>query len=277
METLVSALGRVAARRRGRARPGAGRSLRAAAGSWLLRPRVLLSLIALAAALGGGWLWLRGSSLVAVTRVSVVGASGPDAEQITRALQASARGMTTLDVSIGQLRTAVAPYPVVKGISVSTQFPHGMRIRVNEQVPVAAIVIAGHRTAVAGDGTLLRDVSAAASLPSIPVAVPPGGTKLTEPGARNAVALLAAAPYQLLGRITKVSWVAAHGLVAQLRDGPALYFGDSSRLSGKWSAALAVLADHGSAGAAYIDVTDPLRPAAGAGSSTGSSAASAGG
>ena len=60
--------------------------------------------------------------------------------------------------------------------------------------------------------------------------------------------------------------VAPHGLVAQIRGGPSVYFGDDTELSQKWIAASVVLADPGSAGAEYIDVTDPQRPAAGSGS-----------
>jgi hypothetical protein len=67
----------------------------------------------------------------------------------------------------------------------------------------------------------------------------------------------------MLPRLTEVMTVAGHGLVAQVRQGPSIYFGDSTALAAKWSAALAVLADPGSQGASYIDVTDPDRPAAG--------------
>ncbi len=67
--------------------------------------------------------------------------------------------MTTLDVQVSHLRTAVSPYPVVKGLQVSTQFPHGMRIEVIEQVPVAMVDVGGRSTPVAGDGTLLTDVT----------------------------------------------------------------------------------------------------------------------
>ena len=49
-----------------------------------------------------------------------------------------------------------------------------------------------------------------------------------------------------------------------------MYFGDAPSARAKWLAAAAVLADPGSAGASYIDVTDPVRPAAGAGAPSGS-------
>jgi cell division protein FtsQ len=245
-----------------------------------LRPRVVLAVVAVALLLGGAWLWLRDSSLVAVRRVVVTGVTGPDAGRIRKALIDSAVTMTTLDVSMSELRVAVAPYPVVKSLEVSTQFPHGMRIHVIEQLPVAAVVVAGQRIAVASDGTLLHDDSGVSRLPTIPVSVSPGGTRLTG-AALNAVGVLAAAPYQLLSRISQVTTVARHGLVAQLRDGPSIYFGDPQRLASKWSAATAVLADGSSAGAVYIDVSDPNRPAAGApgatagsGTATGSAVAS---
>lgn len=234
------------------------------------RPAMIAVLLVLLIGVGGAWLWVRDSSLVSVNRVAISGQSGPDSAQIRAALISAAKNMTTLDVRMDQLRTAVAPFPVVKDLQVSTQFPHGMRIRVLEQVPVGAVAVAGRTIAVAGDGTLLHDVRASPSLPAIPLTVAPGGTRLSEPDALHAVALLAAAPYAMIARISQVSTDAAHGLVAQLRSGPSIYFGDAGRLADKWTAATAVLSDPGSAGAAYVDVTDPARPAAGAGAITGS-------
>lgn len=228
-----------------------------------VRVRVVLAALAAVAILGGCWLWLRDSSLVAVRQVRVTGVAGPDARQIRAALTLAARNMTTLDVRVGQLRTAVAPYPVVKDLRVSTQFPHGLRIRVIEGLPVGALVAGGHAIAVSGDGTVLHDIPTG-SLPSVPVALLPGGSQITDRNALDALALLADAPPRLTGRIEQVTTVAPHGLVVQLRSGPALYFGDDTDLDAKWSAATEVLADSSSAGATYIDVTDPSRPAAGA-------------
>jgi cell division protein FtsQ len=227
---------------------------------------VAIGLVALGVLLGGGWFWFRDSSFVSVKTVAVTGQSGPDAAAIRSALMTAARNMTTLDVDMAQLRTAVSPYPAVKTLQVSTEFPHGMRIQVIEQLPVAVIQLPGRTIAVASDGTLLREVQSAPSLPTIALSVPPGGPRLTDQAALAAVAALAAAPYQLLSKISQIQTAAPHGLVAQLRAGPQVYLGDSSDLTQKWSAAVAVLSDSGSAGAAYIDVTDPRRPAAGAGS-----------
>ncbi|HUA70605.1 MAG TPA: FtsQ-type POTRA domain-containing protein [Solirubrobacteraceae bacterium] len=229
-----------------------------------LRVWLVLGAVAALALLGGAWLWLRDSPLAAVKRVTVTGLSGPDAGQIRSALDLAARNMTTLDVHLGQLRTAVAPYPVVRDLKVSTQFPHGMRIRVIEQLPVGALVAGGETIAASADGTLLHDVPAG-SLPTVPIPTIPGGSRATDQTALNALALLAATPRRLEPKISQVTTSSTRGLVVQLRSGPVIYFGPPSGFGAKWSAAVAVLAAPASAGASYIDVSDPAMPAAGVG------------
>jgi cell division protein FtsQ len=140
-------------------------------------PRTAAAIAAAIALLIAGWMWFRDSSLVAVNRVAITGVSGPDAHQIRQALLAAARNMTTLDVDNGALQMAVSPFPVVKSVSATTQFPHGMRIHVSEQIPVAAVVVGGRAIAVASDGTLLHDVRASQGLPSIPLDVAPVGAR----------------------------------------------------------------------------------------------------
>jgi cell division protein FtsQ len=242
------------------------------------RPKAALAIVIMLviALLGGVWLWLRDSSLVSVDKVEVTGESGPDAGKIRSALISSARTMTTLDVRMDQLRTVVAPFPVVKNLIVTTQFPHGMRIRVIEQIPVGVVVVRGRRLAVASDGTLLHDVAPSGTLPTIPVSATPGGTQVSEGQARDAVSVLGAAPWQMLAKISQVTTVHGHGLTAYVRSGPTIYFGDASRPVAKWMAVSAVLADAGSAGAAYIDVSDPVRPVAGGGSAASGASGTSG-
>ena len=97
-----------------------------------------------------------------------------------------------------------------------------------EENPVGAVVVDGRTIAVAGDGTLLSSVSAT-GLPTIPLKIPPGGSRVTDPTARGAVAILAAAPPRLRESISQVTSVSGHGLVVQVRNGPSLYFGDATR------------------------------------------------
>jgi len=138
-----------------------------------------------------------------------------------------------------------------------------MRIHVVTNVAVGAVVLDGRRIAVTSDGTLLRDVTAPAALPEVPLRGAPGGTRLTEPAAVTAVSALGAAPSALRTRVEGIVTTPEHGLTIQLAHGPALWFGSVARLAAKWAAAAAVLADPEAAGASSIDVSAPERPAVG--------------
>jgi cell division protein FtsQ len=227
------------------------------------RPRTLVATGLLAVLLAAGWFWLRDSSLVAVRDVEVSGVPGARNAQIRAALDRAARSMTTLHVRRDALEAAVAPYPLVKDVEVSTSFPHAMRIHVVTNVAVGAVLAAGRRIPVTSDGTLLRDVAASPSLATIGLRAPPGGRRLTGPTALAAVAALAAAPDALREHVASAATTRAHGLTLQIANGPVLWLGDDARLAAKWAAAAAVLADPAAAGATSIDISDPERPAVG--------------
>jgi cell division protein FtsQ len=211
--------------------------------------------------LGAGWLWLRDSSLVAVRQVDVTGVSGSEAPRVRAALQEAARDMTTLHVRAGQLQTAVAPFPAVQSVEAHADFPHRLRVVVHEHVAVGALAAGDDRVAVAADGTLLRG-SATQGLPAIATGSGAAGDTVSDRRTRNAIALLAAAPAPLRAKVLRV-YAGPRGLTAPLDDGPVLYFGGADRLRAKWTAAARVLADRSSAGATYIDLRLPERPAAG--------------
>jgi cell division protein FtsQ len=223
--------------------------------------RAVAGCAAVLALLGGGWLWLRDSSLVAVRQVSVSGLTGPDAPRVRAALQDAARDMTTLHVRSSQLKTAVEPFAAVQTVEAHADFPHRLRIVVHEHAAVGAIAAGSQRVAVAADGTLLRGTPTR-GLPAIAFPVSPGGDRLTDRGALRAAALLAAAPSPLRAKVRRV-YMGPRGLTAPLHNGPVLYFGGADRLAAKWTAATAVLANRTSAGATYLDLRLPERPAAG--------------
>jgi cell division protein FtsQ len=220
--------------------------------------------VAALALLGGGWWWLRDSPLVAVERVQISGVQGVDAASIEAALSGAARRMSTLDVNVGALRAAVAPFRVVKELSVSASFPHALRVRVVEQLPVAALSVGGVRTAVAADGVVLGPALLSDSLPAIAAAgsPPPASGHVEDATVRAELRVLGAAPRVLLGWVARV-FTGREGLTVAMRDGLTIYFGDATRPHAKWDSAARVLADPSSAGATYIDVRAPERPAAG--------------
>jgi cell division protein FtsQ len=232
------------------------------AGSLPRPPRVLLWIAAVAALLAVGFLWFRDSSFVRVEKVTVTGLSGPEAPRLRALLTDTARDMSTLHVREQQLRTVVEPYPIVKGITITPDFPHGLRIAVRQNQPVAAVVVDGQPTPVAADGVLLRGATKAA-LPEVPVDVAPGGDRVTDRRALAAIAILGAAPAALLERVEGAAWTDDGGVTLTMANGPQLRFGGPDRPAAKWAAAAAVLADADSAGATYLDLRYPERPAAG--------------
>jgi cell division protein FtsQ len=236
--------------------------------------RLLLALVIGALVLFGGWMWLRESSLVAITKVTIRGAAGPQALEAEAALRAAAREQTTLALDASRLRAAVRAFPEVSALRVHTSFPHGLTIDVVEKAPVAALVYDGERVGVRADGTLLGS-SAAASLPSVALAgAPPLSGRLNDPAALAAVAVLAGAPYALRPRITDAI-PDPRGVRVEMRAGPELVFGPAQQIAAKWAAAVRVLADPAAAGAIYIDLRLPDRPAAGGrGSESGPTATS---
>jgi cell division protein FtsQ len=234
---------------------------------WLLHNRLALRTAICAAILvpllGGGWLSLRDSSLVSVRHVHITGVHGVDAIEIRQALDAAALRMTTMHFDAAALRSSVSSFAIVGSLHVSTSFPHSVSIAVTERPAVAALLTAGQRTAVAADGTVLGPALLSSSLPTIAGSVePPTGARLREPAAVAAVGVLGAAPPPLAAFVVRV-FNGPEGLTVAMRNGLQVYFGNSTRPHAKWLSLARVLVSPSAAGAVYVDVRLPERPAAG--------------
>lgn len=229
-----------------------------------LRRRVLV-LAVVAVVFGGLYMFvLRDLGLVAVQKVEVTGLAGSHGSaRAVAALQQAARKSTTLHVDRAALAAVTTQYPVIKSIAVHTEFPSGMRIVVLQQRPAALLLVGGRRLPVAADGSILTGVIHRA-LPTIKVSA---GTvpdkRLTPSGTLDAVRVAGGAPSVLTPSLASVTRQGEKGWVIQMHNGPDLIFGPATRLAFKWAAAARVLADRGVAGAAYIDLRIPDRPAAG--------------
>ena len=220
-----------------------------------------------------GWTWYRSSNFVHVRTVRITGLAGPDVGKIQAALTDAALRMTTLDLNVAKLEASVARFRFVQGLAVSSSGSHVVTIHVAEQVPVAVAEFGSESRVVAADGRLVGGAVPGVRLPRLPLAQAPTGPSVSAPGARSAVAVLAAAPYKLISHIANATWSAQHGVIVQLRNGPQLYFGAAVELAKKWRSAIAVLQNKYSVGASYIVLTDPVHPAAGVGVSPSRAAA----
>jgi cell division protein FtsQ len=249
--------------RRALRRRAARRSPGAAALSARTKRRLLAVATGCLALAGVFQFWFRNSDLVAVEHVTVSGLSTREAPRLRAALAATARSMTTLHLDRERLERAVQAYPVVQALELSPDFPRALHIRVIEHHPAAMAVTDAERVPLARDGTVLRGVPVEGRLPTVEVEGALRGERLEDPTARRALRIAGGAPAALRRRIESVERRKADGLVVPLRDGPELIFGDASRVRAKWTAAARVLADKAAAGASYIDLRLPGRPAAG--------------
>jgi cell division protein FtsQ len=229
----------------------------------MTRLKVGLALVAILALAGGGYVWLRDSSFVAVRDVQISGITASDGEKVRAALESAAVDMTTLHVREQILHDATAPYTSVDDLKVEAEFPHTLRIEVIEREPVAAIARLGERRVpVTSNGTLLRGVTAERDLPSVKLKSAPPGPKVTDRSVLNALAVASAAPLPLRGRTDEVKFD-KRGVIVDLKNGPELIFGDGDQARQKWTAAARVLAEISAQGATYLDLRIPGRVAAG--------------
>jgi cell division protein FtsQ len=224
--------------------------------------RLLAVPLVAAVVLAGGFLLLRDSSLVRVKHVDVAGATGPEAARVRSALIRAGRDMTTLHVRESALREAVAGFPTVKDVRVDRELPDTLAITVVGRPAVAALSSGGQRLPVAADDTLLRGSPVPGDVPVLRVGATPAGSRLAEPRALRALALVAAAPTAMREHVER-AYLGDQGLEAQLRDGPTVIAGEARRLRAKWVAAARVLGDKGARGARYVDVRVPERAVAG--------------
>lgn len=230
----------------GRSEPGPPRRL------------MIVSAIVVLGVLAVIYLTLRLTPLSAVQRVTVVGVQGPDAPQIRRQIEQAAMGQSTLGFGDGAVHRAVKDSTSITGLTIHAKFPHAVQVEVHQRLAVGAIDSGGKRVAVATDGTLLPDWDVG-KLPLIRGARTERGAVVGD--ARQAAAILATAPPELLAHVARVD----SGTTIRLADGPALLFRDAGRLAAKWQAAVAVLNDAGTPGATWIDLRIPEQPVAGKG------------
>lgn len=228
-----------------------------------LRRRLMVLACAVLVLAATYMLWLRDSSLVAVKQVSVTGLSGKEAGTAQAALERAARESTTLHVDRAAIERAAEAFPAIRSVVITPDFPNALTIQVLEHRPVAVLELGARKIAVAGDGSILPGLAGKVPLPAIEIegALP---ARQVGPGAAlDAVRVAGGAPSVITDRLERVEREGRRGLVVQVKDGPELVFGDASRTAAKWAAAIRVLADRDAAGAEYIDVRIPERPAAG--------------
>lgn len=233
------------------------------------RRRRRIVLVALAAVVVGVGLvvgMLR-SPFFAVDSVVVVGDHGIDTAAVRRAAGID-RGDALVDVDTARVRERVMALPLVAAARVQRLWPHGVRITVTGEVPLAVLDLGGHRWLVGRGG---RVVSAASGdptpgLPQVEVAdgVLPGPPKVgsTLPDTLEpVVAMLEQLPPRLASRLQSVGVDAKGSLTLTLAgDGGGVVLGGADDVPAKLLAVESVLVAVDLDCLQTLDVTDPARP-----------------
>lgn len=221
-----------------------------------------LALVAGMALVGLALLGLMGldrTGAFGVDRVAVVGAKGETAAAVRRAALSTVGPASMLTVEPAHVAAAVAALPGIRAAEVDRAFPGTLRIRVERERPVALAPTGKGLVLVAASGRVLGKPAGRTQLPvisSAPSDIPGAGGRITAPGVLEQIAL-AAVPtrtvkLQAIGR-------GEDGIVARLKGGGEVRFGDGSDLPVKVKVARAVMRRADGA-FSYVDVTVPTAP-----------------
>lgn len=230
------------------------------------RRSLAIGLGVLAVALGG-YLIARESSLFAIDRIEVEGASPQVAAQVRQALASVAgRPLVGLD-GAGVLRTVDA-LPTVVSASYDRAFPHTLRVTVVPEVPAAVLRRGTDGWLVSTRGRVMERLPATAlpRLPRIWISTRTAvrtGAEITAAGAATAAHAVGLAG-AFAARIAWASYTDGT-LVFRLRSGVELLLGEGGDVKLKVAVADRVLAVLPT-GSTFVDVGNPGRPVSGIGS-----------
>ncbi len=217
--------------------------------------RWLVPLVALGAVvvLVGSLVVVYQTSLFAVTTVRVVGAGGQLPASDVRKRAGVSVGSALASVDLDGVRNRVAGLPAVRSVTVDTDWPHTVVIRVSARTPVAALPASSGKT-----GYRLIDASGVVfgSVPAVPAGLP--ALVVSHPGPRDestraALQVLASLTPQLRQRLVRLEASRPTRVRLALTGGRTIVWGDAADNARKAQVATVLLARPGT----VIDVSAP--------------------
>ena len=201
---------------------------------WLNWKPVLLVVLALLLAVGGGWL-VYFSSFLSVQGVDVRGTRLLSDAQVRQAA-AVPDGEALARVDLDRIRTRVEALAGVRSADVSREWPDRVRIDVEERTAVAVVQIAGQLRGMDEDGVVFRDYAQAPpDLPRVETGAATGSDALHE-----AALVVGALPSELAAKVDHVEVGSVDAITLELRDGRLVRWGSSAE-SGLKAEVLATL------------------------------------
>lgn len=217
-----------------------------------LRPlAVLLAVLALAA--GATWVLL-GSSLVAVDRVQVTGATTVSGDRVRAAADVTT-GTPVARVDLAAAARRVEGIPEVAAAVVTRSWPHAVRVEVTERTALAAVEAGGSLRALDREGVLFRD------LPTKPARIPlvralPRGTSPDPEALVEVGRVVDALPPALARRVGFLEVASVDRIRLRLRNGLVVRWGSADSSAAKARVVGVLLHTK----PAEIDVSVPSRP-----------------
>jgi cell division protein FtsQ len=217
---------------------------------WLTWKYVVGTAVVLALLIGTVWaVWF--SSLLAVQGVQVTGASTLGPAEIRR-VAAVPEGEPLASVDLRQIQARVEALAAVRSAEVTREWPHELRITVEEREAVAVVEIGGRLRGMDSAGVVFRDYrQAPADLPRVQTTTDTRSDALGE-----AARVVAALPADLAAKVDHVEVETVDQISLVLGDGRTVVWGSADRSDEK-AQVLAALLPHRHQ---EYDVTVPGQP-----------------
>ena len=195
--------------------------------------------------------------LLAIDKITVVGNSHVPTKQIQAALKHRLGGSLTM-ISDTAVADDLKQFKLIESISLQSQPPHTLVVRISERSAIAIVVRGGTRFLFDPAGVNLGKATGNELVPTILVSDDPK----TSQNYAQAIDVLLALPAQLLTRVAYIQAKSKDNVTLQLRGYSAqtIIWGDSSQSILKSKVLKALLSRTSRTARATFDVSSPLTP-----------------
>jgi cell division protein FtsQ len=218
---------------------------------WLAwRPLLALVLVLALVGLGVYALWF--STWLAVEDVDVSGAETVEASDI-RTRSGIDVGEPMIGVDLDTAERRIGALAVVRSVSVTRQWPHGILVSIEERTPIAVVEIGDRLRGMDEDGVVFRDYKTAP--PGLPRVVTTSGT--TSDALKEAAEVVSALPQELTLIVDHVQVTSVDKISLVLKDGREVIWGSADESATKAEVLATLLA---TVQAQVYDVSVPSKP-----------------
>jgi cell division protein FtsQ len=214
--------------------------------------RYLLAIVVVLALVGGGVYAVWFSSWLAVEKIEVSGAQTVESKDIV-ARSGIDEGDPLVRVDLASAERRIGSLAVIRSVSVTRQWPHGILISIEERVAIAVVEIGTRLRGMDAEGVVFRDYKKAPpGLPRVQTSI---GT--TSAALREAAKVISALPQALSLLVDHVQVTTVDQISLVLKDGRTVVWGSAEESDTKADVLGTLLA---TVEAEVYDVSVPSKP-----------------